>query len=725
MAISLRNLFGRRDKNREAEKPQQEGMGLYETLKQGDNAGAIRPGNQQYRETYESEPADYIGDEGPVRRGGEDDAYELGQRMGARAMLEMQGADRGSLTGYADQQETGGGPITKDDIIKAGEILMRYRAGKASLERRIISNQEWWKLRNWEMIQIERGTKGAQAVKSSTAWLWYSIIGKHADMMDIYPEPIFLPREASDKEEAKRLTEIVPLILQENHFEDTYDATRLQKLTEGTGAYGVFWDKTKLNGLGDVVINKVNLLNLFWEPGISDIEDSKNVFFVYLADDEDLLDRYPQLEGKVGSNSYLIAEYLTDDSIPKDGKSAVVDWYYKKWQNGKRVLHLCTFCNGEILYSTENQGLMDGLYEDGEYPFVLDPMYRVEGSPAGYGMIDIGKDTQMDIDTLNQAMVLNAVVNATPRHFVKKDGSVNEEEYADLSKMFVHVNGMLGDDSIRLIQGSQMSGYVMNMLQEKIDELKQITGNTDVNNGGVPAGVTAASAIAALQEESGRTSKDTGRGDYRAVNKVTNKVVSRVRQGYDIARMFRITGKAGEDDQFVAFDNSGLKPQPMQNGMGLEGNMRLPVFDIEIRAQRESAYTKLSQNELALQLYKMGFFLPQNADPALMCLNMLEFKGKDELMQQIRKNGTLLDMFQKVSQIAMALAQQYNPMMAQQIAMITQGITGQATMPATGAGGEKTGLPEGDNMEKAPTPGQENQIVARAKERSANASRPN
>jgi hypothetical protein len=341
-------------------------------------------------------------------------------------------------------------------------------------------------------------------------------------------------------------------------------------------------------------------------------------------------------------------------------------------------------------------------------------------------MYDISKDTQTDIDTLNQAMVLNAVVNATPRHFIKKDGAVNEEEYMDLRKALVHVNGMLGEDSIRPIQGSQMSGYVMQMLQQKIDEIKFTTGNTDVNNGGVPAGVTAASAIAALQEESGRTSKDTGRGSYRAFNKVCTKVQSRVRQGYDIPRMFRITGKSGADETYVSFDNSGLKPQPLMDGMGLEGNMRLPVFDIEVRAQRENAYTRISQNELALQLYNMGFFNPQNTDPAIMCLNMMEFKGKDELMQQVRKNGTLLDMFMKVSQIAIQLAQQTNPQMAAQIAMTVQGITGQAMMPAAEAGGGagKMNLQEGDSMEAPKDPTKENKLVTRAKERSANATRP-
>lgn len=724
MALNLKNLFRRR--SRDEEKPANDGMGFYQTLQQGDSSGVIQPGNQayggRYEDSYAGEPADYIGDEGPVRNGREDEAFEMGQRMGMESILEMQGADRRSL--YADYPTEQTGPITKDSVIKAGETLMRYRAGKSSIERRIIANQQWWKLRNWDMIEMERGTKGSQIVKSNTAWLWNCIIGKHADLMDIYPEPIFLPREESDKEEAKTLTEVVPLILQENNFEETYDACSLQKLTEGTGCYGVFWDKTKLGGLGDIVINKVNMLNLFWEPGITDIEDSKNVFFVYLADDDDLLDRYPQLEGKVGSNAYLTAEYLTDDSIPKDGKSAVVDWYYKKWQNGKRVLHLCTFCNGEILYSTENEGRIDGLYDDGEYPFALDVMYHVEGSPAGYGMIDIGKDTQTDIDTLSQAMVLNAVVNATPRHFIKKDGSVNEEEYADLSKPFIHVGGNLGEDSIRAVQSPQMSGYVMQMLQEKVDELKFITGNNDVHNGGVPSGVTAASAIAALQEESGRSSKDMGRGTYRCYIKVTNKVISRARQGYDVARMFRITGKAGEDERYVSFDNSGLKPQPLMNGMGLEGNMRLPVFDIECRAQRENAYTKLSQNELAIQLYNMGFFLPQNADPALMCLDMLEFKGKDELMQKVRQNGTLLDMFQKISQIAISLAQKTDPAMAEQIAVMAQGIMGQAAMPAVNEGSVRGSLPDGDNMDAPRDPTKDNAIVSRARERAENTSRP-
>lgn len=711
MAFSIRNMFRRRDKA-EAQ-PKEESMTMRQVLEQGDSSGAVRPGLQEMPR---------IPKERAVRDGAEDEAYRMGQEMGNRALLQMQGlSPEEEIPGEARR----GAIITGEEVARAQQDLLTYRSGKYSVERRVISAQQWWKLRNWEMIQIERGTNGAQPVKSNTAWLWNCIVGKHADFMDCYPEPIILPREEGDKEEAETLSDVIPLILQMNHFGDTYDACMWQLLQEGTACYGVFWDKEKLNGLGDISITKVNILNLFWEPGINDIEDSRQVFYTYLADNDELLSRYPQLEGKLGADAVLNAEYITDDNVPKDGKSIVVDWYYKKWDGPRKVLHLCTFCGGEILYSTENEGLRDGLYDDGEYPFVLHPLFPVEGSPAGYGYIDIGKDTQTDIDTLNQAMVLNSVMNATPRHFVKKDGSINEEEYADLSKHFVHVGGSLGEDSIRPIVTPQMNGYVMNMLQQKIDELKFVTGNTDVQNGGVPTGVTAASAIAALHEDAGRSSKDSIIANFRAFTKITNKTISRARQGYDVARTFRITGKSGAEERFVSFDNSGLKPQAMPDGFGLEGNMRLPVFDIDVRAQRENAYTKLSQNEMALQFYNMGFFLPQNADQSLVCLNMMEFNGKDELMQTIRKNGTLLDMFMKVSQIAMQLAQQVDPAVADELAATVQGITGQAMLPAPGSGAINPGLREASSTDDESSVQKENTLVRKARERSANSTRPN
>ncbi|MBP5726048.1 MAG: hypothetical protein J6Y48_03125, partial [Clostridia bacterium] len=568
--------------------------------------------------------------------------------------------------------------IGEDKLIEAEKLLLEYKKGKASVDRRIINAQDWWKIRNWLQIENARGTKGATEIKSATAWLWCCIVGKHAEAMDAFPEPIILPRMQEDKAEAQMLSDIIPVVLNMNGFEEEYSKAMWQKFQEGTGGYHIGWDKSKLGGIGDISIRNINLLNLYWEPGVEDIQESQNVFYVQIVDTKQLEQQYPQLEGKL-KNSYLKpAEYRKDDTVSVDGKSVLVDWYYHRWNGPKKVLHYCQFVNHNIIYSTENNGEAEGLYADGEYPFVLDPLYPVHGSPAGYGLIDIARDAQMDIDTLNQAMVQNAVVTSTPRYFIQTDGQINEDEFADWSKPFVHTGGGLGDTSLRQIITNGIQSNALQMLERKIDEMKFVTGNTDVNNGGTPAGVTAASAIAALQEQSGKGSKDSSRSAYRAANKIFTMVIERIRQFYEIPRWFRILGQNSEE-KFVQYNNARLQDQQIAGGVGLETGYRKPVFDIDVRSERETAYTKLSQNELMIQLFQMGAFNPQNTDAILMMLDGMDFRGKEEITDKIRQNGTIMDALSQVGQIALGLAAQYDPAVAQQLAPMLQGIAAQLT----------------------------------------------
>ncbi len=204
--------------------------------------------------------------------------------------------------------------MNEDRLREATETLEKYRAGKASVEKRIISAQQWWKMRNWEQIEADRGTKGTQKRKSNTAWLWNCIVGKHAEAMDAFPEPLFLAREKSDEIEAKHLSAIVPVVLAQNGFEETYSQCAWQKETEGTALYGVFWDGRAMNGLGDVKVKKINVLNFFAEPGIDEIQDSRNVFHVKMVHKELLEQRYPELKGKLGGNPRKVAEYIHDDN---------------------------------------------------------------------------------------------------------------------------------------------------------------------------------------------------------------------------------------------------------------------------------------------------------------------------------------------------------------------------------------------------------------------------
>ena len=601
-----------------------------------------------------------------VRSGEEEAAFNLGAKMGAQGIMQQAG-----IGTPAPQQGTR--RIGRDQLIDAERMLLEYKKGKASVEKRIINAQDWWKLRNWTQIENQKGIQGSTIVKSATAWLWSCIVGKHAEAMDAYPEPVILPRMKEDKAEAQMLSDIIPVVLSMNGFEEEYSKAIWQKFQEGTGAYHIGWDKEKLGGIGDISIRNISLLNLYWEPGIEDIQDSQNVFFVQLVDTKQLEMQYPQLKGKVSSTYLKPAEYRKDDSVSVDGKSVLVDWYYHGWNGPKKVLHYCQFVNEEVLYSTENNGDAEGLYADGEYPFVLDALYPVHGSPAGYGLIDIARDAQMDIDTLNQAMVQNAVVTSTPRYFIQTDGQINEDEFANWSKPFVHTGGGLGETSLRQIQTVGIQSNALEMMTRKIDEMKFVTGNTDVQNGGTPAGVTAASAIAALQEQSGRGSKDSSRSSYRSANKIYTMVIERIRQFYDIPRWFRILGTDGQE-KYVQYSNANLQDQQIEGGMGLPGGLRKPVFDIDVRSERETAYTKLSQNELMIQLYQLGAFNPQNTDAVMQMMEGMDFRGKEEIMDRIKQNGTIMDALAQVGQIALALSMKYEPAVAEQLAPVLQGI---------------------------------------------------
>lgn len=610
-------------------------------------------------------------------------------------------------------------PIGKEQVRHAMDVLQKYRAGKRMLEQRIIENEQFWKLRHWEQM---RG-KDANPFdpRPASGWLVNVVLNRHADAIDNYPEPNCLPRAADDQEEAKKLTKVLPVILRQCGFAQTYSDVWWYKLKAGTGVYGVFWDAAALNGLGDISIRKIDVLNLYWEPGITNIQDSRNVFNVEMVDNEVLLERYPQLEGKLQGHGDEPAKFLYDDNVDTTDKSLVVDWYYKRGQGGKSVLHYCKFCGDEVLYATENDrerptapDLATGLpvetnpsmaergwYDHGKYPFVFDVLYPEEGTPCGFGFVDISKDAQKQIDLMNQAVLKNTLAGATPRFFIREDGSVNEEEFADWTKPFVHVNGNMGQDAILPIQSQPLNGNYITVLDQKIQELRETSGNTEANTGSVPSSVTAASAIAALQEASGKLSRDMIDTTYRAFEDICIMVIDLIRQFYDLPREFRITGEMGREE-FTRYDNSGLQPKPQGSAFGEDMGYRSPVIDIEVVPQRESRYSKSEYNELALQLYGAGMFNPQMTDQALLAMSMMDFKGRDKVMQQVQMNGTLEQKLAQMSQTALMLAQLVDRANGTNMAdQVAAQITGEAA-PMAAPGGVPEEMPE-ENKESAVT----------------------
>ena len=629
--------------------------------------------------------------------------------------------------------------IGEEQLLEFLKILQQYKSGLGKTHSRIIASENWWKLRNTVEEKKETAIGADGGWTSRSAWLHNVIVSKHADAMEAYPEPNIRPREQADTQEATMLTAIVPCILEQNDFETVYSDAMWQKGKTGTGCYKVVWDKNKLGGLGDIGISRVNLLNLYWEPGVTDIQKSRYLFHTELQDKEVLEEKYPQLKGKLKTNAFVASKFLYDDSVDTANKVTVIEVYYRRWRDGKKVLHYCKFVGDQVLFATENEQepVLDqigrpikppmaetGLYDHGDYPYVFDPLYPIEGSPCGYGYVDVCRNPQTEIDLMKTGFVKNAMVGAIPRYFSRQDGNVNEAEFLDLSKPIVHINGSVDETSLRQINFNQLPGVYVNMLDRTIQELRETSGNTETSTGSA-SGVTAASAIAALQEASGKGSRDSTQTSYRAYTKVVILVIELVRQFYDLPRKFRILGEMGQE-QFVTYDNRGLVPQNQGSAFGQDLGARKPEFDIKVSAQKKNVYTKVSQNELALQFFKMGFFNPQMVDQAILCLELMDFDGKDTVMSRVRKMGGMMQLLQQVLPIAISALAHVNPMMAQQVMMQAQQLgIAPAPMgapmgaPSSAASGK---LPESDNIAGIKKP--EHGIVRNARERANEASQP-
>ena len=144
-------------------------------------------------------------------------------------MQKLQMVQPQQATGAIDGFKALAQVIGREQIQAAQQTLQKYKEGKHNLEQRIVENEQWFKLRHWECMRKSETNQ----VEPSSGWLFNAIANKHADAMDNFPSPNVLPREEGDKAEAEMLSSIIPVILEQNDFEETYDNVWDYKLKAG------------------------------------------------------------------------------------------------------------------------------------------------------------------------------------------------------------------------------------------------------------------------------------------------------------------------------------------------------------------------------------------------------------------------------------------------------------------------------------------------------------
>lgn len=561
--------------------------------------------------------------------------------------------------------------FTPDKVSEVLQILHEYKDGKTTVDMKATENQEWWRLRHWNVIQ-GKTEAGKAKVEVGSAWAVNSILNKHADFMDSFPKANVLAREADDEEEAQILSKILPAIEEHTDAEQVYNTAGYDFLIDGTAITSVLWDPMAHDGMGDIKKTNVDIHNVFWQPGIEDIQQSKYFFDVSVADVNDVKLQYPDIAEKIGGGKQgFITEYIHDDNINHQNDIEIINCYYKKLEMRpvlinidpqtvakhlvpREILHMAIIIGDQCVFCSEdNPEYQDGFYKHGKYPYVFRKCFPVKDSPCGFGYLDIMKYPQRDIDKLDQAIMKNTMMKAKPRWWVKKNADINKEAFADWNEEIVEVgSGDLGS-AVQQMDVDTLPAIVETHLEAKIDELKEISGNRDFSQGSTASGVTAASAIAALQEAGSKLSRDINKAMYRGSREEYYLEIELIRQFYTEPRTFRIDDGSGRYE-YMDYSNVNIEPQDITTPEGTRH--KKSIFDLEVSAEKQSPFSRASQNETAKELYQMGLFAPDNATSALVCLDMMEFEGKEKIKQQIQQNDTFMQQFQQMQQLIIQLS---------------------------------------------------------------------
>ena len=517
--------------------------------------------------------------------------------------------------------------ISKEFISKALSELNRYKGDKEHLNQRVRENDFWYKARYSKIINPSSGE-----TSPATAFIFSAIETKYADAIDSFPMCNIIEREPSDVDLSKILSKIVPVQLDLSDFKKAYKANWRRKLKHGTGIYGVFYDD-------DIVIKSISILNVYCDMHVNDVQDSQFLFIVNAIDNEILKSDYPKFSDKFSGSATV--ETFDGTHEAKD-KTEIVDCYYKK--GGK--VHCMKLCANEVIEATEDGDYPDGLYRHGKYPVVFDTLYPEEDCPFGFGIIDIAKNPQMYIDKLDSAIIKNSILASKLRYMITDNGGINENELIDYSNDVIHVAGALNNDNVKELRVSPLSNEVTTHRNKKIDELKEIIGNRDFQQGGTNGGVTAASAITVLQEAGNKLSRTMIDDAYDSYKQICTMVIELMREFYDEKKVYRITNDNGEaefsefssDMMFKQKQHTDDIPDELRDILPETWSDTEPIeLDVSVVPQKKNPFQREANNQTVMSLWSAGFFNPDTADMAIIALQAMNFDGRDKIISLIRE----------------------------------------------------------------------------------------
>ena len=545
-------------------------------------------------------------------------------------------------------QKTLGSLTGEEFVSQAYTLFDEFRNAYESEWSRLEANARLYYGKHWEDMQ----SQDADLAKPMTPVINSTIENMAADLADNFPQAIVRPEAPEDQ----MVADIVGALIQKNHDASNYRREYMRYvhdvLVGGYGVQEVGYDATADRGIGRAFIRHVDNHTILFDPQVRDIQLGRAVFKMAPQTIEWLESRYPDMAGKFAADSFTLEE---DSELTYDQTKSVlfIEVWFKQWveegDTGHWAVHMVQMAGRQMLGDSREEK-PEGYFSVGEYPFVVTTMFPRPNSCLGYGIPDLFGEIQKYSDKLDQIVLKNAALSAHNKLLNTSSSGFDTADLMDWSKD-VHEGEVLS--GVTWFPTPPLPQYIISLSEQMRLTLRDESGANDFSRGNTASGVTAASAIAALQEMSSKRTRMIAMMVWEDYKQLVRYEIEFEREFNVVPRDVLLT--IDGQQQTATFESAIMERESaLGNDVPIE-------FMISIKVERENRFTTTAQNELILQMVQLGVVTPQQA------VELMVFEGKETLLRKSQQQ-----MGPSPEEQAMMQAQEQQAAMDEEIASLPQ-----------------------------------------------------
>ena len=364
-----------------------------------------------------------------------------------------------------------------------------------------------------------------------------------ADQLDNLPEAILLPQTPNLQPVAEDLTALVRHILSQNDFDGYYRRRVEDCFCSGAAVTQILWDPDMDGGRGNVALIRWPLEAFLWDPAAEDIQEARALYKVSRHPMSWFQAHYPEKYPLISADDTALGLFPLGENGPRGGdedRAVLLEYWYRRYDADSRqfTISAAYFAGGTLL------ARFDDVYDHGLYPFVVDVYSPIEGSPAGDSLISELAPMMRYINRYADYIDMNLRMASKGRLLVDRGAGLDQKALCDWESDIIE-GDRIDPGAVKWLQTVPFSGAAMQQMLQLESDLKQDSGQNQFSRGETVGGVTAASAISALQEAGGKVARMRTAMLNRGFAAMVEQLLWLIAQYYEPGRVMCLTGREG------------------------------------------------------------------------------------------------------------------------------------------------------------------------------------